>query len=422
MKKKDFLKTPVRHIDITSFDATPIIEGMKEMSFTARDLANAADIYDRMLDEKKCGVILTLAGSTSAGGCMQIYVEMVKNNMVDAIVATGAAIVDMDFFEALGFKHYQGTPFVDDKVLRKLYIDRIYDTFIDENDLQACDKTIQAIADGLAPPLFLTGVHPGDGSLPDPAQRQEGFPRPGSLRARCPDLLPRLLGQQCRFWPRPPPGEAPQDSPLHRLGEGFPGTDGDQDQSGDIGPFDDRQRRPEELRPGHGRLRRDPGKRGPDAQVRHPDHRGRRPRRGLLQLYPEGGQLLGEGGQQLRADGLRGSHVGPPASGELCLAQGELEEAKALAVYETLQGLKNQANQAPYKQKKGTASFRFRSACPLFHIPGGDEGARTPSLRIANAALSQLSYIPMDIKKLRQRTPLRISGRAYMIRRETVKK
>jgi deoxyhypusine synthase len=151
MKKKDFLKTPVRHIDITLFDATPIIEGMKGMSFTARDLANAADIYDRMLAEKKCGVILTLAGSTSAGGCMQIYVEMVKNNMVDAIVATGAAIVDMDFFEALGFKHYQGTPFVDDKVLRKLYIDRIYDTFIDENDLQACDKTIQAIADGLTP-------------------------------------------------------------------------------------------------------------------------------------------------------------------------------------------------------------------------------------------------------------------------------
>ncbi len=151
MKKKDFLKTPVRHIDITSFDATPIIKGMKGMSFTARDLAAAADIYDRMLAEKKCGVILTIAGSSSAAGCMQIYVEMVKNRMVDAIVATGATITDMDFFEALGFRHYQGTPFVDDKVLRKLYIDRIYDTFIDENDLQACDKTVQAIADGLPP-------------------------------------------------------------------------------------------------------------------------------------------------------------------------------------------------------------------------------------------------------------------------------
>jgi deoxyhypusine synthase len=149
MEKKDFLKTPVRHIDITSFDATPIIEAMKGMSFTARDLATAAEIYDRMLAEKNCGIILTIAGSTSAAGCMQIYTDMVKNNMVDAIVATGATVVDMDFFEALGFRHYQGTPFVDDRVLRSLYIDRIYDTYIDEDELQVCDKTIRTIADGL---------------------------------------------------------------------------------------------------------------------------------------------------------------------------------------------------------------------------------------------------------------------------------
>ncbi|MEW6334410.1 MAG: deoxyhypusine synthase [Thermodesulfobacteriota bacterium] len=151
MKKKEYLRSPVRHIDITSFDATPIVEAMGGMSFTARDLASAAGIYDRMLSEKRCGIILTVAGSTSAAGCMQIYTEMVKNNMVDVVVATGASIVDMDFFEALGFRHYQGTPFVDDKALRKLYIDRIYDTFIDERDLQVCDRTIKKIADGLSP-------------------------------------------------------------------------------------------------------------------------------------------------------------------------------------------------------------------------------------------------------------------------------
>jgi deoxyhypusine synthase len=107
-----------------------------------------------MLKEKKCAIILTLSGSTSAAGCMQVYVDLVKNNMVDAIVATGASIVDMDFFEALGFKHYQGTPFVDDKLLRKLYIDRIYDTFIDEEQLQACDRTIKLIADNLPPRAY----------------------------------------------------------------------------------------------------------------------------------------------------------------------------------------------------------------------------------------------------------------------------
>lgn len=151
MEKKDFLKEPVKHIDIKSFDATKIIESMEHMSFTSRDLARASKIYDMMLKDKDCTVILTLAGSTSAGGCMNLYSDLVKNNMVDAIVATGASIVDMDFFEALGFKHYIGTPNVNDTQLRQLYIDRIYDTYIDEEQLQACDNAVRKIADSLEP-------------------------------------------------------------------------------------------------------------------------------------------------------------------------------------------------------------------------------------------------------------------------------
>lgn len=151
MKKKDFLKKKVAHFDLRSIDAVKIIEAMKGMSFTARELAVAADIYYRMLADKDCTIFLTIAGSTSAAGCMQIYSDLVKNNMVDVIVATGATIVDMDFFEALGFHHYQGSPHVNDQVLRSLYIDRIYDTYIDEEELQVCDQAIRNIADRLPP-------------------------------------------------------------------------------------------------------------------------------------------------------------------------------------------------------------------------------------------------------------------------------
>jgi len=151
MEKKDLLKETVEHIDIKSFDSTPIIDAMRKMSFTSRDTASAADILQRMISDRDCSIILTLAGSTSAGGCMQVYVDMVKHNMVDAIVATGASIVDMDFFEALGFRHYRGTPFIDDSLLRNHYIDRIYDTYIDEEELQQCDLTIGKIADLLEP-------------------------------------------------------------------------------------------------------------------------------------------------------------------------------------------------------------------------------------------------------------------------------
>lgn len=151
MKKKDLLKKTVKHVDATKYDSTPIIDSMREMSFSSRDTARAADILKMMLEDKDCTIILTLAGSTSAGGCMSVYADMIKYNMIDAVVATGASIVDMDFFEALGFKHYHGTPFIDDHMLRKNYIDRIYDTYIDEEQLQKCDATIKAIADKLDP-------------------------------------------------------------------------------------------------------------------------------------------------------------------------------------------------------------------------------------------------------------------------------
>ncbi|ACG79729.1 deoxyhypusine synthase [Phenylobacterium zucineum HLK1] len=150
-RKAELLANTVEHVAIDQYDARPIIDSMRKMSFTSRDTARAADIWQMSLEDADCSTWLTLAGSTSAGGCMHIYRDMVKFGMIDAIVATGASIVDMDFFEALGFKHYQAQSNVDDRDLRDLYIDRIYDTYIDEEELQACDATIYEIANALEP-------------------------------------------------------------------------------------------------------------------------------------------------------------------------------------------------------------------------------------------------------------------------------
>jgi deoxyhypusine synthase len=151
MKKSDYLQKTIQHIDVKSFDARPIIDSYCGMAFQARNLAVAADILNRMLKDKDCNVILTLAGSLFSAGLKNVVVDMIEANMVDAIVSTGAVIVDQDFFEALGFKHYIGTPFVHDSALRDLAIDRIYDTYIDEDELRICDETIAKIANSLPP-------------------------------------------------------------------------------------------------------------------------------------------------------------------------------------------------------------------------------------------------------------------------------
>lgn len=152
-EKKDFLnpETLVEHIDITKYNVVPMVDDMGKMAFQARNLNRAANIFKMMLEDKECAVYLTLAGSLISAGLKKVIVDMLENNMCDAIVSTGANIIDQDFLEALGFSHYQGSQFVDDNELRELMIDRIYDTYIDEEDLRVCDMTIAEIANSIEP-------------------------------------------------------------------------------------------------------------------------------------------------------------------------------------------------------------------------------------------------------------------------------
>ena len=147
MAKKDFLQKKVEHIDITKHNVISMIDAMGKMAFQARNLNRACQIFDMMQKDKDAVVFLTLAGSLISAGLKKVVTTMIEHNMIDAIVSTGANIVDQDFFEALGFFHYQGSPFSDDNELRELMIDRIYDTYIDEEDLRICDETVANICE-----------------------------------------------------------------------------------------------------------------------------------------------------------------------------------------------------------------------------------------------------------------------------------
>lgn len=156
--KQELLKDPVQHIDITAHNVVPLVDAMASMAYSSRDLARAATIYDMMLRDTECGVILCLAGSLISAGLQKVIVDLLRLNMVDAIVSTGANIVDQDFFEALGYKHYiAGEEYkygAGDAELRELMIDRIYDTFIDEEELRICDDTTKKIIDGMKPGAY----------------------------------------------------------------------------------------------------------------------------------------------------------------------------------------------------------------------------------------------------------------------------
>ncbi|MEA2055492.1 MAG: deoxyhypusine synthase [Candidatus Thermoplasmatota archaeon] len=152
--KKELLKKKIGHIDIKEFNSIPLIESFDDMAFQSRNLARACKIYDEMLKDKTCTTILCLAGSLVSAGLKRVIIDLIKHNMVDAVVSTGAVVVDQDFFEGLGFNHYQGFVNADDNELQKLMIDRIYDTFIDERELRICDMATKEIADSMPPGTY----------------------------------------------------------------------------------------------------------------------------------------------------------------------------------------------------------------------------------------------------------------------------
>src|SRR5580658_391397 len=156
--KKELLKSPIQHLDIKQHNVVPLVDAMGNMAYSARDTHRAANIYDMMLRDTDCGVILCLAGSLISAGLQKIFVDLIRHNMVDAIVSTGANIVDQDFFEALGYKHYiAGDEYkygAGDADLRELMIDRIYDTFIDEEELRICDETTEKIINSMKPGAY----------------------------------------------------------------------------------------------------------------------------------------------------------------------------------------------------------------------------------------------------------------------------
>lgn len=180
--KADLLANPVEHVDITAFDARPMLDAWSKTAFQARNTARAAQIYSMMLEDTGCAVILTLAGSLVSAGMKKAVCQLIEANAIDAIVSSGANVVDQDFFEGLGYRHYiapgsPDAPPVDDPTLRDFAIDRIYDTYINEDELRVCDDTTKAVFDSLQPGAYssrallaafgqyLEDNHPGNESI-----------------------------------------------------------------------------------------------------------------------------------------------------------------------------------------------------------------------------------------------------------------
>ncbi|WP_309493453.1 deoxyhypusine synthase family protein [Candidatus Hecatella orcuttiae] len=121
-----------------------ILEMGRSGSFGAGRLAKAVDIYEQMLRDDAT-IFFGFSGAMVPAGMKQIVIEMIKRDMVDVIVSTGANMVH-DFVEAYGGRHFKGTCQTDDSKLYSEKIDRIYDVFIPDQYFVDCfDKPMLGI-------------------------------------------------------------------------------------------------------------------------------------------------------------------------------------------------------------------------------------------------------------------------------------
>lgn len=154
-KKKSILSTKVHQVRLAK-DTTvaQLVENMAGMSIQARNLGQCAKVLENIYKDKdRPTVILGLAGPLIAAGLRGVIRDLVVSGAVDVIVSTGA-IIYQDIYAAMGNGHYIGTPDADDKELRGLLIDRIYDTFIDEEKVWQTDRFCGKVADALPRTIY----------------------------------------------------------------------------------------------------------------------------------------------------------------------------------------------------------------------------------------------------------------------------
>ena len=148
--KRALFSEPVRAARITpDLKVADLVEQMAGMSIQARGVGQCAQVLERMLkDPDRPTVMLGLAGPLIAAGLRNVIRDLITSGAVDVVVSTGAVLYQ-DIYQARGYRHYKGTPTADDAKLRDLYIDRIYDTYVDEEKFWETDLWCGRIADEL---------------------------------------------------------------------------------------------------------------------------------------------------------------------------------------------------------------------------------------------------------------------------------
>ena len=151
-KKQDFLKTPIKQFEATEVKTVAdLLDAYKGLSFQSRNLGTALQVWENMLqDPARPTIILGVAGSLMAGGQRKVLRDLIRHKLVDVIVTVGSQPYQ-DMYAARGYDFWRSSPEVDDLELREHFLDRLYDTIVDEEKFRETDDYLGNLAAKLDP-------------------------------------------------------------------------------------------------------------------------------------------------------------------------------------------------------------------------------------------------------------------------------
>ncbi len=141
--RRPFLRKAVVPVDLTQIRGLgDLLDAFQSTSIQARNLARCLTVWENALnDPRRPTIFLGLSGPLIAAGLRKLLRDLVDWGVVDVVVSTGA-ILYQDLYQTVGGKHWIGSPMADDRRLRDLYLDRIYDTYVDELKFEDTDRAI----------------------------------------------------------------------------------------------------------------------------------------------------------------------------------------------------------------------------------------------------------------------------------------
>ena len=137
--------TPLNTLDLNSVgDLDELLAGMSQTAFGGRNLGEAAEVLQAMIEDPECTVVLTLSGAMTVAKMNLVIVEMLERGWVQGIVSTGA-LMTHGLVELAGMQHFKASKKMDDTELFDKGYNRVYDTYELEKNLNDLSDLLREV-------------------------------------------------------------------------------------------------------------------------------------------------------------------------------------------------------------------------------------------------------------------------------------